>query len=401
MNEPDEIRLASRGEGRATVVCGVCGTEVPPGSYCGACGSRLPGLPGETDVRGGTAVPGPRDRGRYAADPDEHVLRPGIVSTIFPHLPHRSTLPFRLALLNGALLLILLALLSLAGPATMAAALLLPALYLLYLYEVGVYEDQPWLVISLTLVLGTLLGVSWGVFAGPLATQALVLIAFGRPDVGSFLVGGVLVPLVALALTLVGPALLLVRGRFAHALDGFTFGVASALGFGLGATLAVLPEQLAGGPIVAADPLSFTLEILRRGILGPLISASLTGLVAAAFWLHRQAAGLRPRGPLVSRWATIALAIGVQVVLGALAVAIRDQRVETLISAAVAIALIVIVRLVLHEILLSEAHQVSIGPEMACPHCQRLVPRMPFCPHCGIARRADPKLARLEVGPMA
>ena len=199
---------------------------------------------------------------------------------------------------------------------------------------------------------------------------------------------------------LVGPTILYLRGRFEHALDGFTFGVASALGFGLGATLAVLPDQLAGGPVVAADPLTYVLEIVRLGILGPLISASLTGLVAAAFWLQRQPAGLGPRGPAVSRPATIVLAVGLQVLLGALAVTVLDQRVTTVVYAAVALGLIVVVRLVLHEMLLSEAHQVSIGPEMVCPHCQRLVPRMPFCPHCGVARRADPKLVRLEVGPM-
>lgn len=379
---------------RATVTCDVCASEVPSGSFCGACGSRLPSArdPVGASIR--------RGREAYAADPDEPVLRLAIVSTLFPHLPHRSVLPFRIALLNGVLLLILLAALRLAGPTTVAAAILLPMLYLLYLYEMAVYEDQPWLVIASTLILGAMLGLAWGAFAGPLETQALVLISFGRLDVGHFVIGAILVPLIAQGLMFVGPTVLFLRSRFEHALDGFTFGVASALGFGLGATLAVLPNQLAGGPSVAADPLTYVLETLRLGILSPLIWASLTGLIAAAFWLHRQPAGLGPRGRGISRRATIVFAVGIQVFLGTLAVSVFDQRVTTVIYAAVATGLLVVVRLVLHEILLSEAHQVEIGPDSPCPHCQRLVPRMPFCPHCGIARRADPKLARLEVGPM-
>ena len=37
----------------------------------------------------------------------------------------------------------------------------LPVLYLLYLYEVEVYEDEPWLVVGATMFVGALLGVGF------------------------------------------------------------------------------------------------------------------------------------------------------------------------------------------------------------------------------------------------
>ena len=54
--------------------------------------------------------------------------------------------------------MLLLASLHLFAPATVAATFLLPVLYLLYLYEVEVYEDEPWLLIGATMVTGAVLG---------------------------------------------------------------------------------------------------------------------------------------------------------------------------------------------------------------------------------------------------
>ena len=50
------------------------------------------------------------------------------------------------------------------------------------------------------------------------------------------------------------------------------------------------------------------------------------------------------------------------------------------------------VRVAIHHMLLAEAVDVPEGPILPCTHCRRLVPRMAFCPHCGIATRATPKV---------
>jgi hypothetical protein len=377
--------VTAKAEVGATLVeCPSCGNRVPDGSYCGACGGTLGHLAQ------------PRDLAAYAAHPHERVLRPWIATTLFPYLPHRSLVPYRLALLIGTVGLVFLGLLRLTGPALAAAALLVPVLYLLYLFDAGVYEDQPWLVTLAVVVLGAVLGYAWAAWLGPLSTQALILAAVGRFDVGNAVVGGVVVPLAAQAMMLAGPALMFAIRRFPHALDGLTFGAASALGFGLAATMAGLVQLLGNPPVSQAEPIAYTLDIVRRGILAPVVAASLTGLIGASFWLHRQAAGLRDRPRLVSRSAVIATAVVVGSVLGLIDVTFIDGRIQFLAWLIAAGILIVQVRLTLHAILLSEAHQVTIGPATTCPHCLAVTPFMAFCPNCGIARRATPKIGRFD-----
>jgi hypothetical protein len=48
-------------------------------------------------------------------------------------------------------------------------------------------------------------------------------------------------------------------------------------------------------------------------------------------------------------------------------------------------------------VLLHEEHEVQIGPPRVCPHCEQVVPAMPFCPHCGYAHRAASRSARTRM----
>jgi hypothetical protein len=48
--------------------------------------------------------------------------------------------------------------------------------------------------------------------------------------------------------------------------------------------------------------------------------------------------------------------------------------------------------------LLAEAAEVPVGPPLTCAHCHRVVPRMAFCPHCGIAVGATPKVGGRQQG---
>ena len=66
----------------STVTCPACGDTVPTGVFCGACGHQLM-------LHYDDAKRGFRSRS-YAAAPGEHVLRLSVVSSLFPHLPHRS-----------------------------------------------------------------------------------------------------------------------------------------------------------------------------------------------------------------------------------------------------------------------------------------------------------------------
>jgi hypothetical protein len=70
--------------------------------------------------------------GAYAAAPGEHGLRLSVASTLFPHLPHRSRTPFRVALGLLFLLMITFALLRAQAPLIAVSGLGFPLLFVLY-----------------------------------------------------------------------------------------------------------------------------------------------------------------------------------------------------------------------------------------------------------------------------
>ena len=363
------------------VTCPHCERVVPAGAFCGHCGAHL--------ITASTTR-----THAFAAVPSEHVAHLSIISTLFPHLPHRRGGAFQGALMSGGAAVLVLAGFHLFAPATIAASFLLPVLYLLYLYEVEVYDSEPWLVVGATMVAGGILGYAFTSFSGGVLSR---LNLTGDRD-NAFVLAGVAVPIVAQALMLAGPLFLYAfRGRFREPLDGLTFGAASALGFTLASSLTAF-WPLIGGPLVASGaPLDWSLRLLRAGILLSVLNASTTALVAAAVWLQRYDRRRTGRPLASSVLATLLVAIGVQVALGLLGFALSDLAAQVVVLTVATLALLLYVRLVIHQALLVEGATHEIGPEAPCPECHRLVPTMAFCPDCGAARAAAPRHSRPRV----
>jgi RsiW-degrading membrane proteinase PrsW (M82 family) len=362
-------------EGPPLVTCPHCQSVVPAGDFCGHCGAHL-------------ASDSKRRTHSFAASPTEHVAHVSIITTLFPHLPHRRGAPFRLALIAGGALVLLLAALHLFAPATVAAVFVLPVLYLVYLYEVEVYETEPWIVIGATMVVGVILGIAFTEVLGGSLSQRLMT----GDQASAFVLAAIVIPIVGQALMLAGPLFLFqVRSRFREPLDGLTFGAASALGFTLASSLADF-WPLLGGPLVATgSTLDWAVRLTRVGLLTMLVNACTTGLVTAAIWLHRYDRR-RAGGPWRSSVpAALAVAFGVQVVLGTLGFLLHDLILQVLVLVLAATALLLYVRLVIHEALMVEGAEHEIGPDSMCPECHRIVPTMAFCPACGAARSAAPK----------
>ncbi len=366
--------------------CPHCGRLVPVGDYCGNCGAHLP----EGDR-------GPGRLHAYAAAPHEHVLQPAIVSTLFPHLPSRNAHGFRVALGLGLAAVAALLAFRLLAPATIAAALLLPVLYLLYLYDVEIYERQPVLAMAATFGIGALLGIGYAVVARHIA----------RPNLGpgqhGLLVAGILLPVAAQVLMALPPLLLLGRPHFDDTLDGLTFGVASALGFTM-AVLVVGEWSLLTAPLVTGVPVDDVLRLLRAGLLAGLVNASATGLITAALWFRRGRIRARAdrreesdarRAPRWHGfWVSAGVALAVQAALGVAGFYIRSLTGLVALWAVAAAALLVWLRVVIHHALLEEGRDQPIGAPSPCPECHRLVPTMAFCPVCGAARVASPRRGR-------
>jgi RNA polymerase subunit RPABC4/transcription elongation factor Spt4/RsiW-degrading membrane proteinase PrsW (M82 family) len=358
--------------GPQLAACPHCGSMVPAGEFCGHCGAHL--------SRGDA-----RRRHAFAAVPSEPVVHLSIVSTLFPHLPHRRGGAFRWALLAGGVTVNLLAALHLFAPATIAAVLVLPVLYLLYVYEVEVYDSEPLLLIAATMVSGAVLGYA---FTSVTGTRVSGFVISGDNE-SNFLFAGVVIPIVAQALMLAGPFFLfLFRARLREPLDGLTFGAASALGFTFATTLTATWPLITGPLIGSGSPVDWALRLLNAGILVMLINASTTSLVTAAIWLRRYDLRGAGSGWQASVLTTLMVAIGAQVILGILSVVVPDLLLQVGIRFVAIVALLMYVRLVIHQALLAEGAAHEIGPDAACPECHRIVPTMLFCPACGVARAA-------------
>ena len=369
-------------EGPPLVNCPHCESVVPAGEFCGHCGAHL--------VTASTSR-----THAFAAVPSERVAHPSIVSTLFPHLPHRRGGAFRWALIAGAAAVLVLASLHLFAPATVAATFMLPVLYLLYLYEVEVYEDEPWLLIAATMVTGAVLGYVFTVNAG----DAVSRLNLTGDRENAFVLAGIAIPIAAQVLMLAGPLFIyLFRPRYREPLDGLTFGAASALGFTLTSSLVAF-WPLIGGPLVATGaPLDWSVRLLRAGILVSLVNASTTGLITAAVWLQRSDRRRAGIPWTTSILATAIVAIAAQVVIGVLGFTLSDLVGSTAVLLIASLALLLYVRLVIHQALLVEGAEHEIGPDAPCPECHRVVPTMAFCPACGAARAAGTKQGRTRAG---
>jgi RsiW-degrading membrane proteinase PrsW (M82 family) len=352
---------------------------VPAGDFCGHCGAHL------------TLASANRTHA-FAAMPNERVARIAIITTLLPHLPHRRGQPFRLALIAGAAAVLLLAALHLFASATIAAVLVIPVLYLIYLYEVEVYEDEPWLVIGATMVAGVVLGFAFARLAG----GALSQLTLTADNDNAFVIASIAAPIVAQLLMLAGPLFIyLFRSRFREPLDGLAFGAASALGFTLASSLTAFWPSITGPLIASGSPLEWAVRLTRAGLFLMLINASTTALIAASLWLNRYDRRRSNRAWQSSLLASVLVAFGVQIVLGTLGFIVQDLAVEFVILALATAALLLYVRLVIHQALLVEGVEHEIGPDAPCPECHRMVPTMVFCPACGAARAASSKQKRL------
>jgi hypothetical protein len=356
--------------------------SVPEGDFCGHCGAHL-------------TTASPTRRHAFAAVPSESVAHLSIVTTLFPHLAHRRGGAFRWALIAGTAAVILLAALDLFAPATAVATFLLPALYLLYLYEVEVYENEPWLVVGTTMFAGALFGFAFTQYAG----GAVAGLDLTGDTSSAFLLAGIAIPIMAQALMLLGPLFLYsFRGGFREPLDGLTFGAASALGFTLASSLTTFWPLLAGPLVGNGSGLDWTLRLLQAGILISLINASTTGVITASIWLHRYDVRRSGGEWYVSILTALVIALASQILLGMISFVIPDLFAQVVIRSLAAVALLLYLRVVIHESLMAEGSVHEIGPDAPCAECHRVVPTMLYCPACGVNRAASSKHSRPQVG---
>jgi hypothetical protein len=139
-------------DGVPTTACAGCDSVVPTGAFCGRCGAYL--------GKGADRLHVLRPR-VFAVAPRERVLVPMVTSSIFPHLPQSYRSPFRIGILLLLLGLVCSALLGFRGPLVIIAALGVPLLFGLYLWQSGLLRDMPGHALVTAATKGAALGVGW------------------------------------------------------------------------------------------------------------------------------------------------------------------------------------------------------------------------------------------------
>jgi hypothetical protein len=371
-----------------TMHCAVCDTDVPAGAFCGTCGAHLSAQRGN-----GRGVLRP---GAYGAAPGEHVLRLSVASSLFPHLPHRSLAPFRVALAVLVLMLIAFAFLRWQAPLIAVSALGLPLLFLLYLHETDIDDDLPASTLGLTAALGVGLGVGWALLTGSIIAESYDVALSDGTTEGFSILQGLLIPAGTACLMLLPAVVMrLLRPSTRESLDGFVIGALGSIAFVASATLTRLAPQLTTGPKAHDQPVSELLaEAGIQGVAMPLTAAAAGGLVGVALWFTRPA-GMDRRPAVVLLILSFLVVLGLCLGLGLMEAAPIANGLHFGLHIIAAVLALLALRIGLQAALLHEAHD-EMNPEaqVLCPACDHVVRDTAFCPNCGVATRAASRTAR-------
>ncbi|MET0699877.1 MAG: zinc ribbon domain-containing protein [Mycobacterium sp.] len=370
--------------------CQSCDSDVPAGTFCGSCGAELAAPP-----RRGPA----RLRLRtYAAEPREHVLRPWVASSLFPHLPHRSRLPFRVCLAALLALLVTFGLLRWQAPMVAVAAVGLPLLFVTYLVGSQVRRNISPLTFVVSGVIGIALGIGWAWAAVTFFADGYDLaLTLGADDSGPSVWIGVAVSVAEVLLMLVPAAAIRLVSRATHtSLDGFLIGALGGTLFTAASTVTFLAPQLAAGPV--ADDRSLGGLMVEAGLQGvsmPVISVAAGGMFGAALWFRPNRDGAHLRRDLVA--AAVVVLVGLFAGLGLLDVAALPGSLYVGGYLLVAALTLIAARIVLQFVLLHETDGPQPAGQLPCPACGQDHPPTAFCPNCGAATGAASGLATHRV----
>jgi RsiW-degrading membrane proteinase PrsW (M82 family) len=316
---------------------------------------------------------------------------PRLVSTLFPHLPRASMRSFRISLVFALVVVLVLGALRILPVALIAAAVALPLLTLLYLYDVDVYEDEPLSVVLATMLWGAVAGVGVGLLTRAVTNTGVAFLT--QPKSTTIVVQGILLPLLGLALSLAGPVFLLLRfPRFNDVLDGVTFGAGTAVAFAGAEVITYSFSILSGGLRPAGDVAQHLARLATIAIAIPVLEMAAVGAASGALWL-RFRAPVRDRdalGPLGNPLIAVLIA-AVLICVGFSLQPLMPTGWWLLCLLALDTVAMVWLRNVIHLGLLEEAAEIPIGPPIACANCGAQTPRHTFCISCGISLQALPK----------
>ena len=378
--------------------CTRCHADVPDAAhYCQVCG-----LDAHTDD-------GAR-KASFAAKPNESVVSLRLVSTIMPRGAAVRPMTYQFALGLALLVTVIVAATGALPIAVLIAALAMPIVYIVYLYDVNLWEDEPVLVTGLAFLLTAVLGGVWTwlwlTMRGPLTPASSWDDPGLAPSFTGFLVAAVLAPVIGEAIRQLGPVLLAARPEFDDLMDGLTFGVISGVGFATADTLVKHWPLITGGYAGTSDAPTWISLLVLEGFVKPLLMGTATGIACAEFsGLGEGYDGFTPR-----YFRGVAEAIGANVLFAGglylltfLGNPVLGLVLSILWGLAILAVLVLRIRTALHRGLMeaaleSTARARGVGPGLEfCPSCEMpLLPGALFCSNCGVSVRAAPKVPHVR-----
>lgn len=370
------------------MTCPTCAApDAPAARFCERCGTPL-----HPDA----------DRDQYyAAHPEEPVRALAVMSTLLPHLSGGRHHAYRTAVAVAVLASLVAAAFGVLSVALVCAAVALPALVLTYLHDHNAWHDEPLAAISAALVVALAAGIGAGFLHRQLVSSSLLITAVRQfPDTATILRLGVLIPVVAGVLLVVGPLLLTQRTSFRHPLDAVNAATIAGAAFSLGFSVVIQSGAFTHAIARDVDPARAAFIALTLGLLQPVLFAAAAALVVMR---------LRRRGgrPLVGVLQGLVLLVAYELCATMFApYGARGIVLTALVAAVLAVAGLYAVRIELHRGLLAEAkaalaagdtvHRPALSGQ-PCGHCGTTMSAgSAFCPTCGTATAA---LARPSTTP--
>jgi len=336
-----------------------------------------------------------------------------LVSTVMPHTNRQTGTRYRWALAAVSVLVLVFTLVGILSAAVTTAAVAVPLVYLLYLYDLNVWQDTPARVVGAVIVFTAVLGVLVALvfYRWAFADQFTQLLQSSSSQlgldtlpVGPFLLFVVVLPIVATLVMNIGPVWLARRPEFDDMIDGLTFGVAAGTAFAATETIVAFSSVFSGSFRTTQGLTTWIAIIVSVMIVKSFVYGTANGIAVAAFsgkgegydgftGAYVANVGLEILA-LVAYWAGIRL----------LAYADYGAWFGVVWGVLLLAALLVRARRYLHAALLEaalESAKASQRPRAAvtdggdCPDCEMpLLPDAMFCVACGQSVRATSGQAR-------
>lgn len=354
--------------------------------FCGRCGAIF-----EDAVTPLRILLRPR---AFAASPGDSVLVPRMTSTLFPRLPRPARNPFRVALVLMVVAAAALSALDINAALGAGSVLAGPVIFVLYMWQADEFRDIPRRALVISWLVGAGLAVVWWWFTG-----LLVAGSYGVTTADGLALQNVL-PGFGLAVTIGGSVLMvlpplvvrLLRIPVREPLDGYVIGAFGALSYTSAASITWMMPQIVTGLLESQSAWRMFGDAITYGVIDPLTSVALVGLVGMAVWFRPRAHTRARRGLLLC----VAVAAVIYVAVWIIDALSLPYLAEIAINLALTASGLVNMRCGIQLALLHEQPDAGTGAPILCVNCENVVPDLPFCVACGAASGASSYSSRCQ-----